>query len=350
MPKIDADAHVVETPRTWSHMQGDEQKFRPQIFVRDPNDGAPYRANQRNEFWKIGDEFQTKTNVGDNVPSDARDMENIRRRLDHMDEIGVDVQVLFPTLFLRPCTTEHDVELALVRSYNRWLADIWKQSNGRLRWVAAPPLRSLIDPGKVRAELEFCKENGACGIFMRGLECELLITHRYFNPLYEMAQDLDLAICFHAGNNSFANHNSFSRDTKLSIFKMPVMAACYHLLGEEIPGRYPGLRWAFIEASAQWVPYILNEVKIALLGKGKRMPDSLLSDSHFYITTQRTDDLPWLLSEIGDDNLIIGTDYGHKDVAVEIEALKRLGNDGTLPAVSVDKILQSNPGTLYAIA
>src|SRR5688572_2299350 len=131
MPKIDADAHVVETPRTWSFMRPEEQKFRPQIFVRDLTDGAPVQSNQKNEFWKIGDHFQTKTNVGDNVPADARDMENIKRRLDHMNEIGVDIQVLYPTLFLRPCTTEHDVELAICRSYNRWLADIWSQSNNR---------------------------------------------------------------------------------------------------------------------------------------------------------------------------------------------------------------------------
>jgi predicted TIM-barrel fold metal-dependent hydrolase len=350
MPKIDADAHVVETPRTWSFMRPEEQKFRPQIFVRDLNDGAPVQSNQKNEFWKIGDHFQTKTNVGDNVPADARDMENIKRRLDHMNEIGVDIQVLFPTLFLRPCTTEHDVEFAICRSYNRWLADIWSQSNNRLRWVAAPPLRTLIDPGKVRAELEFCKANGACGIFMRGMECEMLITHRYFDPLWEMAQEFDLCICFHAGNNSFVNHNSYTRDTKLNIFKMPVMTACYHLLGDFVPERFPNLRWAFIEASAQWVPYILNEVGISYKARGRRMPDDVLTRNNFYITTQRTDDLNWLLSEIGDDNLIIGTDYGHKDVAVEIEALKRLGSDGTIPAISADKILDANPTKLYAIA
>ena len=350
MTKIDADAHVVETPRTWSFMRPEEQVFRPQIFVRDVNDGAPVKSNQKNEFWKIGDHFQTKTNVGDNVPADARDMENIRRRLDHMDETGVDVQVLFPTLFLRPCTQDHDVEFALCRSYNRWLADIWSQSNGRLRWVAAPPLRSLVDPGKVRAELEFCKANGACGIFMRGLECEMLITHRFFDPLYEMAQDLDLAVCFHAGNNSFANHNSFTRDTKLSIFKAPVFSACYHLLSDEYPQRYPGLRFAFIEASAQWLPYILNEVRISYSSKGKRMPDTLLTDSRIYVTTQRTDDLNGLLDELGDDNLIVGTDYGHKDIAVEIEALKRLGSDGTVPASSIVKIIETNPGKLYGLA
>ena len=349
MPNIDADAHVIETPRTWSFMAKNEQQFRPQIFVRDPNDGAPYGSNQRNEYWKVGEHFQTKTHVGNDVPLEARDMVDIQRRLDHMNEIGIDVQVLFPTLFLRPVTTEHDCELALIKSYNRWLADAWKRSNNRLRWVAMPPLYSLPDPAKVRAELEFAKANGACGVFMRGFECERLASDRYFFPLYEIAQELDLAICFHAGNNSFANHNSYSRDLGVMIFKFPVMGVFLQLLSDEIPKMFPKLRWAFIEASAQWVPYMVREAKARLISKGVRATDSLMADNNYYVTTQKSDDLPWLLSEIGDDNFVIGTDYGHKDTAVEIEALKRLGQDGSIPAASAKKIIATNPGKLYGL-
>src|SRR4051812_19273647 len=108
MPRIDADAHVIETPHTWSYMRENEQDFRPQIFVRNQADGAPVRSNQRNEYWKIGDHFQTKTNLGHDVPEEARDMVDIRRRLSHMDEIGIDIQVLYPTMFLQPTTTDHD--------------------------------------------------------------------------------------------------------------------------------------------------------------------------------------------------------------------------------------------------
>ena len=351
MPTIDADAHVIENPRTWSYMREEEQEFRPQIFVRDPNDGAPYRPNQRHEFWVIEGKLQSKgSNVGKDVPPESRDMSDVQRRVQHMDEIGIDVQVLFPSLFLRPLTINHDVEFALARSYNRWVADIWRQSDNRLRWVAVPPVLSLVDPGKVRAELEFCKANGACGIFLRGLECERLLTHRYFFPLYKIAEDLDLPLTLHAGINSFAIHDTLPREAALMIFKFPVIGAFNCLLEEEIPKRFPKARWAFIETSAQWLPYILGEVKIRLNRKGFRMPDTLLKDSGFYITTQRTDDLKWLLSEVGDDNLIIGTDYGHRDTATELEALKRLGEDGTVPKATTEKILRTNPGALYGIA
>ncbi|MFM2130076.1 MAG: hypothetical protein RL477_1622 [Pseudomonadota bacterium] len=349
MLRIDADAHVIETPRTWSFMRDEEQDFRPQVFVRDLNDGAPRRSNQRNEYWKIGDHFQTKTNVATDMPIEVRDMIDIGARLRHMDETGVDVQVLFPTLFLRPTTKDHACEFAIARSYNRWLADIWKRSDNRLRWVAVPPLYSLIDHGKVRAELEYCKANGACGVFMRGFECERFVNDHYFYPLWEIAQDLDLPICFHAGNNSFQNHDSYNRDLGIMIFKFPVMGAFLYLMGDEIPKRYPGLRWAFIEASAQWVPYMLGEARMRRSGRGKPAIGDLLAENRFYITTQKTDDLPWLLDELGDEHLVIGTDYGHKDIAVEIEALRRLGEGGEIPQASADRIIGANPAALYGI-
>ena len=143
---------------------------------------------QRNAYWKIGDQFQTKTNVSRELREDVRDMVDIEARLAHMDETNVDIQVLFPTLFLRPITNEHDREMALARSYNRWLGDIWKRSGGRLRWVAVPPLHSLVNPGLVRAELESAKDNGACGVFMRGFECERFTNDRYFFPLFEATE------------------------------------------------------------------------------------------------------------------------------------------------------------------
>jgi hypothetical protein len=38
-----------------------------------------------------------------------------------MDDLGVDVQVLYPSLFLRTMTPLPHVDATLCRSYNRWL-------------------------------------------------------------------------------------------------------------------------------------------------------------------------------------------------------------------------------------
>ena len=57
----------------------------------------------------------------------------------------------------------------------------------------------------------------------------------------------------------------------------------------------------------------------------------------------RLDDIPYVLKYTGEDNLVIGTDYGHNETASEIEALRNLrGQEGIAPSV-VDKILSHNP-------
>ncbi len=56
---------------------------------------------------------------------------------------------------------------------------------------------------KAIEEARFAKENGACGIFMRGLEGDKHISDPHFFPIYEEAGRLDLPICVHSATGSF---------------------------------------------------------------------------------------------------------------------------------------------------
>lgn len=352
MTIIDSDAHVVETTETWSYMTGDDAVFRPQIFRRSAEDGAGRAGNRAKEYWVIDERPIAKgANQGDDVPADSRDMVSVKSRLEHMDELGADIAVLYPTMFLRPMTREHDVERALTRSYNRWLADIWAQSDNRLRWAALPPLYSLVDPAIVRDELVFAKAHGAVSIFMRGLECERVLSHRYFYPLYEMAQELDLAVTLHTGINSMTVHDAYTQGYEVSLnrFKLPCATAFANLLQEEIPARFPGVRWAFIEAGALWLPFMLNEARLRLARKGRRLADDAMGENRMFVTTQLSDDIPAIVDAVGDDNLVIGTDYGHNDTATDIRAMQRLGEEGGISKTAVAKILEDNPRRLYGL-
>jgi predicted TIM-barrel fold metal-dependent hydrolase len=138
MAVIDSDAHVLETEHTWEYMLESERNLRPRI-VPTPND-----PSSGGESWLVDGTYIGKArNVGHDTAREAREMADIQARLKHMDELGIDVQVLYPTIFLRPFTRRPDVELAVTRSYNRWLIDIWKKAPHRLRWVTVLPLLSM---------------------------------------------------------------------------------------------------------------------------------------------------------------------------------------------------------------
>ena len=230
MSVIDADAHVIETKRTWSFIPEEERRFAPEFLVSTKN-GV--------EYWRIDDRVFPNSNLGLNVPEESRDLTDVSSRVAHMDALGIDIQVLYPSLFLRPLTARADVDLALCRGYNRWLADIWKQGKGRLRWVVLPPLR-FID--RAIEEINFGKANGACGVLCA-------------------AQRLDLPICIHAGTGNFGYYDQFGQDV-FSRFKLPSVGGFNNLIYQGVPEKFSDLRWSFVETTSQWIPYAINDLVI----------------------------------------------------------------------------------------
>ncbi len=342
MAVIDADAHVLETERTWDYMLESERAMRPRI-VPTPND-----PSSGGESWLIDGLYLGKArNVGHETPKEAREMGDIQARLSHMNELGVDVQVLYPTFCLRPFTRRPELELAIARSYNRWLIDIWKTAPTRLRWVAVLPLLSM---DKALEEARFAKENGACGIFIRGLEGDKRLSDAYFFPLYEEAGRLDVPICVHSATGSFTVHDYFADECGFNKFKLAVVGSFHSLLFSRVPEKFPNTRWAFIEVSSQWVPYAIHDFARRAERRGQTVKQSeVLRQNRIYVAVQTDDDLPYVLQYSGDDMLVIGTDYGHNDTSSEILALRKLKEDGSVPAEAVNKILDDNARALYAI-
>ena len=349
MPTIDADAHVVEWEKTFEYIDPDFRKFRP--WVIEPKGGEAVamdnegKAGQR-EYWVIDGRVHPKEqNIGHNTPKESREMSSIAARLAHMDELETDIQVLYPTVFLRPWTEDPTVQYAICKSYNRWLADIWKAAPDRFRWVVMPPLLSME---WVEEELRFAKDHGAVGVFLRGIECEKQLDNPYFFRLYELGEELDLAMCFHTGNGSLT-HQVIYPLGGLGRGKLTVVSAFHQLLMAEIPSKFPKLRWAFIEVSSQWLPYALNDLGLRFKRQGKRMSDTILADNNYYVTCYVTDDLDYVLPSAGDGQLVIGTDYGHHDTATEIEALRIMRDNGKVSQAVANKILDDNACALYGL-
>ncbi len=340
MAVIDADAHVVETERTWEYMEAAERPLKPEVVIP--------KAGGDREYWLIeGRAFAKNTNIGKDTPDEAREVSDITARLAHMDALGVDVHVLYPTIFLRPLTRRPDTEVALCRSYNRWLAETWRQGRGRLRWVVVPPVFSL---DKALEEIHFGQEHGACGVFIRAVEGDRRLSDTYFYPLYREAASLDLPICIHASAGNFGMLDLFGQDSGFAQFKLPVVGAFHDLLMKGTPAQFPDLRWAFIEVSSQWIPYALNDMELRFRRGGRKWlgPD-ILRDNRMYVACQTTDDIPYMLEHAGDENIVIGTDYGHNDTASELVALRKLREDGKIDPATAAKFLDDNPRRLYGL-
>ncbi len=360
IPVIDADAHVIENDHTWDFLEPSEAKYRPRK-LSDPDvaDAHYWEVNGRRgppalTVEATDDVIEQAEKVGRRIatPRESRLMNDVGMRLRHMDSLGIAVQVLHNTLFLYDLTEEPDVEAALTRSWNRWLGETWSMSDGRLPWSCLVPTR-LLDEAKI--QMRWAKENGAVAVCMRPLEGERLITDAYFHPLMEEAQRLDMSIAIHIANGNADNVRLYgSRPgthpaAGFGIFRVPTVAACMYLIMGDISTLFPDLRWGFIEASAQWIPWIHREAARRFQQAGRKMPESFFEASNIYVTCQIDEDLPWILKYAGDDCLVIGTDYGHNDPSADIDAMGLLRARDDIDAATKDKILFHNPKALFAL-
>src|SRR5438132_13765208 len=105
-----------------------------------PRDSRPHPV------WYFAGEFRLKRHRDDEQTGTTqaqRELYDVPRRVRHMDQLGIDVQVLFATVFIHAITDRPEVELAVHRPYNRWLADKTAQGNGRPLWAALAPVLNL---------------------------------------------------------------------------------------------------------------------------------------------------------------------------------------------------------------
>lgn len=358
MAIIDADTHVDETEETWDFLEGSDRSFMPTTIINNPPEIEGETPKGFNRYWVIDGQLRLRRNrdhTPTNTVREARELSDIGTRLRHMDELGVDIHVIYPTLFLMQVSGRAEVEVALCKAYNRWMATKWAEAGGRLRWVAPLP---LLNMDAAVAELKFASQNGACGALKKGRECgNRMASDPYFLPLYKEASRLNVPICFHLGTGDPDLTDAIPSNVRGMLnLTLPVLDAFHALAMSDIPKQLPELRFGFIETSASWIPYILTD----LARFGERMSwlqpfeltKDLLRENRFYVSCDTYDDLPRIIDITGDDNFIIGTDYGHSDASSEVEAigiLQQKGEQGNLDKGSVKKILDDNARAFYGL-
>jgi len=354
---IDADAHVVESPQTWDYLTPSEAKYRPSLFKSDDQDKQNWvidgkiRGLFRFTFTEAAlAERSRKTGRQMTTSTESRDVANVAARLRHMDELGIDIQVLYPSIFLDPCTERPDVDVALCGAYNRWLADVWREGGSRLRYMCVVPFLSMPD---AIDQLRFGKENGACGVFMRALEGTRSVDDPYFFPFYEEAAKLDMPVGLHQANGNAAVVDLLARPDGsrefFSQYRIFNVGAFFRLVSAGIPQKFPRLRFGFIETAASWIPWVLYELHRRLDTTDNKLPDSLMEEYGLFVTCQIGDDVPYLMRYTGETTLMIGTDYGHADSSTELEALTALKETGGISPGMHTKIVEDNPRVFYGL-
>ena len=353
-PVVDADTHVYETDVTWSYLADSEKHFKPlTLTANEVPEGMRARIKGNVRYWFMGGtlHFRPEGHIDHFAGEGTLEMRNMQARLADMDRMGIDVQVIFSTMFLLMVLPDPERQMAMARAYNRWIADCCSADPKRLRWVA------LIEPRMVEAscaELRRAKAAGAVGVMIRAFEGDSVLDDARFDPIYATANELDMPICVHAGNGSPSfGKISFGRYPRPNVVGgsgvSALAASCWLVSG--LPERFPKLRIAFLETASVWVPFALNRCqRFAARQLDRKLPDSAMRDARIFVAVEEYEPLKATLEVLGPDNLLLGTDYGHNtDTSAEMLAHNLIHKHPDLDPVGVRKIVSDNAVRFYGL-
>jgi hypothetical protein len=82
----------------------------------------------------------------------------------------------------------------------------------------------------------------------------------------------------------------------------------------------------------------------------REIAPSVLGDNNFFVACQIDDDLPYLQSLVGGENIVHGTDYGHMDIGSDPHGLHIIAERSDLDRSVAQSIVDSNARRLWNIS
>ncbi len=335
-PVLDADGHVEPAIAVdWDH-------YVPQPW------GDAMRRHAEDMYARYGEITARRPGMWD---SDAR--------IDDMDREGIDAAVLFGGLVgIDPVDVPGtaDCAVATSRGYNDWLAEYCGAHPERLRGVACLPLR---DMDRACRELERAvRELGFVSAVLPVRVGDSGLDSEYFDPLYELAQSLDVALSIHAPGFYGADYE-LRWDTHFRRhaygFVAGLLAGSMDVICGGVLERFPTLRLALLEGGCGWLPFWLERLDDHFRDLPEqapaiaRPPSDYLRTGQLFVSCEPAEKaLPHVVSTLGDDFIVYASDYAHYD-CIFPESARTLERREDLPETSRRRILGANAARLYRI-
>jgi predicted TIM-barrel fold metal-dependent hydrolase len=345
---ISVDDHVIEPPNVWAdRLPARYRETGPHMVEVDGMEVWRYEDKQvptaglAATAGKAKDEFNPD-------PIGFRDMRagcyDPIERVKDMNRAGILASLCFPS-FPRFCGQifwegkDRDLAQLCVEAYNDWMIDEWCGSApGRYIPLMILP---LWDPVAAAREIERCAAKGARGVaFSENPEPLGLPTvfdpKRYWDPVFAAAESCELVVCMHIGSSSripkissdapYIANSAWGANRTAGTMLAWLFSGTFQ--------RFPRLKIALSEGQIGWIPYFLERAEQILNKQRHWMKAGYQHEGHVGLDPELDldaldvralyrdhvfgcfiDDSFGLknLDDIGEDNVMIETDYPHSD-------------------------------------
>jgi predicted TIM-barrel fold metal-dependent hydrolase len=376
---IDVDTHVTERPDLWtSRAPARMRGLVPRVHT--DADGR--------QSWVVGGGGSLIASPGLTATAGVGNMRNppksydemhpgaydAKARLKYMDQLGIWAMVMYPNVggfgaqeFLK--LGDPELMLTCVQIYNDWQTEWASADARRLLPITSMP---FWDVTAAVGEVRRCAAMGHKGILFTGEPQywgQPLLGDPHWNPLWEVAVELDLPISFHIGSgnmeagllqNKIAAYGRMAAFTELSVdIFLRNGIQLNDLLMSGVLARYPQIKFVSVESGIGWIPFVLEAMDYQFRGNqvSEDRPEFDMLPSEYFArnvyacywfeqTAPRR-----LIDKVGVDNILFETDFPHPTSLYGDEVHERI--KGGLSDCTEEvrrKILWENGQKLYKVA
>jgi predicted TIM-barrel fold metal-dependent hydrolase len=385
---VDADNHYYETRDAFTRYIDPQYSSRTLRVERDSEggdaiviDGRPYVFSEP-KFDKTNPPGSLLANLRDPerrkyaASFDASFMlpayQNRDKRLELMDEQGVEAAILLPSLAVcveRPIRNDPALTDSVLRAFNRWLEDDWGYAYQDR--IYAVPLLSLLDVELACKELVRVLDRGTRMIHLStGPVAGKSPADPHFDPFWSIVNEARIPVVFHIGDAGYNElfgaawgENPTPRVREMSAFAwaflhgdFPLMQTLGSLVYHNLFGRFPDVRVVSIENGSDWVKYLLTHLD-KKKGMGRQGPwpggyfsgrPSEILKQHLYLTPYPEDDVLPLVELMGAEHVLFGSDYPHPEGLADPNAFVDLLDGLDPPAIR--RVMSTNSLELLGAA
>jgi len=301
--------------------------WEPQLISIPPerSDLLPERASF--EDYEVLSPFTAKMDKEDTMRTASG--RSVEQRSAHMQEEGIDAEIIFPQKGLFAfATPDIDFGAAMARAWNRWAHQYFHEHFDRMLPMA------LIVPGNVDSaikEVQWAAANGFRGIqmpsrpiFTRATEPRNLIhyNHRMFDPLWAAIEETGLPVTYHiaTGEDPRAAKGGGGALTSLTLTTFVALEPVVTMIAAGVFERFRKLKIATVETNVGWIPAVLN-----IMDNGRRsqhmwqrpelprLPSEYFAQNCYTVLLEDTAMLETVVRMGFEDNILWSNDYPHHE-------------------------------------
>lgn len=279
-----------------------------------------------------------------------------------MDIEGVDVAVAFRTFAGHLIGFDDQDPMfaaALCRAFNRWLSEFCSADPDRLKSGMQIPLHDpRIAAHEARVAVD---ELGATTLVLPSHPVNRRrLYDRDYDLFWRTCDDLGVAVSFHGIHASYCEGSLANRYLDNLVIghamgqSVQLMAALAEIIAGGVAARHPDLRFAFLEGNCGWLGWWLYALDERWKEWGDRelfeqdeLPSELFARQCFIAMDVDESPAADTIARVGDDNIVLSTDWPHDDSAFPHAIDEFLTLD--LSDDSKRKILWDNCARLYGL-